>query len=65
MRGKFGVSERRACRVLDQHCSTQRHVPRNRNDEGLLVKDMIELPDSMVDMDIAVLLLYFVRLVGR
>ena len=43
MRGKLGVSERRACRVLGQHRSTQRHVPRGREDEERLVADMIEL----------------------
>jgi putative transposase len=37
------VSERRACRVLGQHRSTQRHVPQGREDEDLLVADMIEL----------------------
>ena len=43
VRGKLGVSERRACRVLGQHRSTQRHVPRGREDEERLVADMIEL----------------------
>ena len=43
MRGAFRVSERRACRVLGQHRSTQRHVPRGRADEARLVADMIEL----------------------
>ena len=43
MRGRLGVSERRACRVLGQHRSTQRHVPRGREDEERLVADMIEL----------------------
>jgi len=43
VRDKFGVSERRACRVLGQHRSTQRHVPRGREDEERLVVDMIEL----------------------
>ncbi len=43
MRGKLGVSERRACRVLGQHRTTQRHVPRGREDEERLVADMIEL----------------------
>jgi transposase InsO family protein len=40
---KLGVSERRACRVLGQHRTTQRHVPRGREDEERLVADMIEL----------------------
>ena len=39
----LGVSERRACRVLGQHRSTQRHVPTGREDEERLVADMIEL----------------------
>ena len=43
MRQTLSVSERRACRVLGQHRSTQRHVPRGREDEERLVADMIEL----------------------
>ena len=43
MRSQFKVSERRACRVLGQHRSTQRHVPRGRADEERLVADMIKL----------------------
>ena len=43
VRDKLGVSERRACRVLGQHRSTQRHVPRGKEDEERLVADMIEL----------------------
>ena len=43
MRGKFAVSERRACRVLRQHRSTHRYVPKSRDDEDRLVRDMIEL----------------------
>ena len=38
MRGKFAVSERRACRVLRQHRSTHRYVPKTRDDEDLLVR---------------------------
>ena len=37
------VSERRICRVLGQHRSTQRYQPRGREDEDRLVADMIEL----------------------
>lgn len=37
------VSERRICRVLGQHRSTQRRHPRGRADEERLVSDMIEL----------------------
>ena len=43
VRCKFKVSERRACRVLGQHRSAQKHVPRDRADEARLVADMIEL----------------------
>ena len=43
MRSQFKVSERRACRVLGQHRSTQRHIPKGRADEDRLVADMIEL----------------------
>ena len=43
MRDKLGVSERRACRVLGQYRSTQRHIPQGREDETRLVADMIEL----------------------
>ena len=37
------VSERRACRTLGQHRSTQRKVPRGRDDEERLTADIIEL----------------------
>ena len=40
---KYRVSERLACRVLRQHRSTQRKLPRGRADEARLVADMIEL----------------------
>ncbi|MCH2466286.1 MAG: IS3 family transposase [Gemmatimonadetes bacterium] len=43
VRDKLHVSERRICRVLGQHRSTQRHRPRGREDEERLVADMIEL----------------------
>jgi len=43
VRDKLGISERRACRVLGQHRSTQCHMPKGRADEDLLVADMIEL----------------------
>ena len=42
MCGQLKVSERRICRVLSQHRSTQRHVPRGQADEARLVVDMIE-----------------------
>jgi putative transposase len=37
------VSERRACATLRQHRSTQRKVPRGRDDEGRLTADIVEL----------------------
>ena len=43
MGGQLKVSERRICRVLGQHRSTQRHAPRGREDEERLIADMIEL----------------------
>ena len=44
------VSERRVCRVLGQHRSTQRRLPQGRADEDRLVADMIERRVSTVDM---------------
>ena len=43
VRAELDISERRACRVLRQHRSTQRKVPVGRPDEERLVADMIEL----------------------
>ena len=43
MRGKFHISERRACRILKQHRSIQRRMPKGREDEERLIADMIEL----------------------
>ncbi len=40
------MSERRACRTLGQHRSTQRKVPQGRADEQLLTDDIIELADK-------------------
>ena len=42
VRQPFRISARRAGRVRGQHRSTQRHVPRGRDDEERLVTDMIE-----------------------
>ena len=39
----LGISERRACRVLGQHRSTQRKPPQCREDEERLTADVIEL----------------------
>ncbi len=46
MRQELGVSERRACRALGQHRSTQRKVPQGRADEQRLTDDIIELADQ-------------------
>jgi len=43
LREAFGVSERRACRVLGQPRSTQRQAPRAKEEEGRLVARMLEL----------------------
>ncbi|HJL52471.1 MAG TPA: IS3 family transposase [Arenicellales bacterium] len=43
VRSKLNLSERRICRVLGQHRSTQRRRPRGRADKDRLVADMIEL----------------------
>ena len=40
---ELGVSERKACRVLGQHRSTQRRAPRGRDDEEQLIADIVEL----------------------
>jgi transposase InsO family protein len=40
---ELGISERRACRVLGQHRSTQRKIPETPDDEALLTADIIEL----------------------
>ena len=39
----LNVSERRACRALGQHRSTQRKAPRGNEDEEQLTADLIEL----------------------
>ena len=43
LREAFGVSERRACRVLGQHRSTQRQRPKVKGAEPQLVARMLEL----------------------
>jgi len=43
VRSVLHVSERRACAALGQHRSTQRKVPRGREDEERLTADMITL----------------------
>jgi len=43
VRRKLGVSERRACRVLGQPRSTQRHSKRLTDDQSLLVSRIVQL----------------------
>jgi putative transposase len=43
VRQALGISERRACRTLGQHRSTQRKVPCGAPDEERLTEDIIEL----------------------
>jgi hypothetical protein len=43
VRAQLHVSERRACAALGQHRSTQRKIPRGRDDEQRLIADIIEL----------------------
>jgi hypothetical protein len=40
---ELGISERRACRALGQHRSTQRKTPTTPDDEAALTADIIEL----------------------
>ena len=40
---KYGISERLACRVLGQHRSTQRKIPKQPEDEAALTADIIAL----------------------
>ena len=42
VRQSLGVSERRACRTLHQHRSTQRRTPMGRIDEGALTDAIVE-----------------------
>ena len=39
----LSISERRACRALGQHRSTQRKIRRGRDDEDRLIADLVEL----------------------
>jgi len=43
VRSELKLSERRVCRVLGQHRSTQRRVPTGRDDEERLTADIVEL----------------------
>ena len=40
---ELGVSQRLACRVLDQHRSTQRKTRRTADDEAALTQTIIDL----------------------
>jgi hypothetical protein len=40
LRQALSISERRACAALGQHRSTQRKIPRGREDEEQLTKDL-------------------------
>ena len=40
---ELGVSQRLACKVLDQHRSTQRKVPRRPDDEAALTQAIVAL----------------------
>jgi transposase InsO family protein len=48
VRSELSVSERRICRVLGQHRSTQRKVPRGADDEQALTDDIIALARQYV-----------------
>ena len=43
VRSRMNVPERRVCRVLGQHRSTQRRIPTGREDEERLTADIVEL----------------------
>ena len=43
MQSNLGVSERRACQVLEQSRSTQRYAPCEDEEEQRLLKRMLEL----------------------
>ena len=42
----MSISERRACAAFGQHRSTQRKVPRGREDEEQLTKDLVVLIEA-------------------
>ena len=43
VRQRLGVSERKACRVLGQARSTQRRIPKRREDEEALMQDVVKV----------------------
>ena len=46
LQSKFQVSERRACRVVQQSRCTQRYVPTIRADEDALTKAIVALAEG-------------------
>jgi len=48
-----GISERRACRLVDQPRGTQRLIPIHREDEDQLAQAIIQLAVNTDAMDIA------------
>jgi putative transposase len=46
LRGRYRVSERRACRILRQPRSTQRYAPIERDDEKPLTRRIVELASA-------------------
>jgi len=43
LQSSFSVSERRACRIVEQHRSSQRHVPGKANQDTALSQRMVEI----------------------
>jgi len=43
VQAELGVSERRTCRAIGQPQSTQRKLPRPRDDEAALIADIVAL----------------------
>ncbi len=43
MQHKLGISERRACKVLGQSRSVQRHIPNRPWEQEILRKDIVRL----------------------
>jgi transposase InsO family protein len=43
VQSKLGVSERRACKVIGQSRTTQRHIPKVKGDEEALRSEIIRL----------------------
>jgi len=43
IRGKYGLSERQACRIVGQHRGTQRYTTIVRSDEDALTRAIVSL----------------------